>query len=171
MRPGQAGSTEAYDRPWKRVSTAAFSLAAEQEQPTARVPGAGGWQRRPQARADSVLFAEPPQPKRRVFLRRKVLFLLRPLNAGRRLFPRKRHADGFGATFCHQKVAIRRGTRRGSVFSAGQRSEHANKGCSSLFACSRFLQGEDRRSGVPMAQVRKFFVLLPLVRREYEDEC
>ena len=26
-----------------------------------------------------------------------VLFLLRPLNAGRRLFPRKRHADGFGA--------------------------------------------------------------------------
>ncbi len=25
-----------------------------------------------------------------------VLFLLRPLNAGRRLFPRKRHADGFG---------------------------------------------------------------------------
>ena len=61
-----------------------------------RAPGAGGWQRRPQARADSVLFAEPPQPKRRVFLRRKVLFLLRPLNAGRRLFPRKRHADGFG---------------------------------------------------------------------------
>lgn len=43
-----------------------------------------------------MLFAEPPQPKRRVFLRRKVLFLLRPLNAGRRLFPRKRHADGFG---------------------------------------------------------------------------
>ena len=72
------------------------SFAAEREQPTARVPGAGGWQRRPQARADSVLFAEPPQPKRRVFLRRKVLFLLRPLNAGRRLFPRKRHADGFG---------------------------------------------------------------------------
>ena len=27
--------------------------------------------------------------------------------------------------------------RRGSVFSAGQRSEHANKGCSPLFACSR----------------------------------
>ena len=27
-------------------------------------------------------------------------------------------------------------TRRGSVFSAGQRSEHANKGCSPLFACS-----------------------------------
>ena len=160
-RPGQAGSTEAYDRPWKRVSTAAFSLGAEEEQPTARVPGTGGWQRRPQARADSVLFAEPPQPKRRVFLRRKVLFLLRPLNAGRRLFPRKRHADGFGtfnfATLvfllltrhspqavsaraacvgCHQKVAIRRGTRRGSVFSAGQRSEHANKGCSPLFACS-----------------------------------
>ena len=110
MRPGQAGSTEAYDRPWKRVSTAAFSLEAEKEQPTARVPGAGGC---------------------------IVLFLLRPLNAGGRLFPRKRHADGFGATFCHQKVAIRRGTRRGSVFSAGQRSEHANKGCSPLFACSR----------------------------------
>jgi hypothetical protein len=36
---------------------------------TARVPGAGGC---------------------------IVLFLLRPLNAGRRLFPRKRHADGFG---------------------------------------------------------------------------
>ena len=34
--------------------------------------------------------------------------------------PRKRHADGFGATFCHQKVAIRRGTRRGSVFFAGK---------------------------------------------------
>ena len=71
-----------------------------------RAPGAGGWQRRPQARADSVLFTEPPQSKRRVFLRRKVLFLLRPLNAGRRLFPRKRHADGFGATFCRQKVVI-----------------------------------------------------------------
>ena len=53
-------------------ATAAFSLAAEKEQPTARVPGAGGC---------------------------IVLFLLRPLNAGRRLFPRKRHADGFGATF------------------------------------------------------------------------
>ncbi|MEQ2991223.1 hypothetical protein, partial [Alistipes shahii] len=61
----------------------------KKEHSPARVPGAGGWQRRPQARADSVLFAEPPQPKRRVFLRRKVLFLLRPLNAGRRLFPRK----------------------------------------------------------------------------------
>ena len=69
MRPGQAESTEAYDRPWKRVSTAALSLGAEEEQPTARVPGAGGC---------------------------IVLFLLRPLNAGRRLFPRKRHADGFG---------------------------------------------------------------------------
>ena len=57
---------------WQRAggATAAFSLAAEQEQPTARVPGAGGC---------------------------IVLFLLRPLNAGRRLFPRKRHADGFGA--------------------------------------------------------------------------
>ena len=76
MRPGQAGSTEAYDRPWKRVSTAAFSLVAEEGQPTARVPGAGGC---------------------------KGLILLRPLNAGRRWFPRKRHADGFGATFCHQK--------------------------------------------------------------------
>mgnify|MGYP007054888130 CR=1 FL=1 len=69
MRPGQAESTEAYDRPWKRVSTAALSLGAEEEQPTARVPGAGGC---------------------------KGLILLRPLNAGRRLFPRKRHADGFG---------------------------------------------------------------------------
>ena len=55
---------------WREKS--AFSLAAEKEQPTARVPGAGGC---------------------------IVLFLLRPLNAGRRLFPRKRHADGFGATF------------------------------------------------------------------------
>ena len=36
MRPGQAESTEAYDRPWKRVSTAAFSLGAEREQPPAR---------------------------------------------------------------------------------------------------------------------------------------
>ena len=78
------------------------SFAAEREQPTARVPGAGGWQRRPQARADSVLFAEPPQPKRRVFLRRKVLFLLRPLNAGRRLFPRKATCGWFWY-FCHQK--------------------------------------------------------------------
>ena len=31
--------------------------------------------------------------------------------------------------------------RRGSVFSAGQRSEHANKGCSPLFACSH-VRGE-----------------------------
>ena len=56
---------------WQRAggATSAFSLAAEKEQPTARVPGAGGC---------------------------IVLFLLRPLNAGRRLFPRKRHADGFG---------------------------------------------------------------------------
>ena len=69
--------------------TGALSLGAEQEQPTACVPGAGGWQRRPQARADSVLFAEPPQPLRRVFLRRKGLILLRPLNAGRRRLPRK----------------------------------------------------------------------------------
>ncbi|WP_288796998.1 hypothetical protein [uncultured Alistipes sp.] len=60
---------ESRHRPWKRFSTAAFSLAAEKEQPTARVPGAGGC---------------------------KGLILLRPLNAGRRLFPRKRHADGFG---------------------------------------------------------------------------
>ena len=70
-------------------ATAALSLAAEKEQPKARAPGAGGWQRRPQARADSVLFAEPPQPLRRVFLRRKGLILLRPLNAGRRRLPRK----------------------------------------------------------------------------------
>ena len=56
--------------PGSGFQTAAFSLAAEKEQPTARVPGAGGC---------------------------IVLFLLRPLNAGRRLFPRKRHADGFGA--------------------------------------------------------------------------
>ena len=69
--------------------TGALSLGAEQEQPTACVPGAGGWQRRPQARADSVLFAEPPQPLRRVFLRRKGLILLRPLNAGRRRLPRR----------------------------------------------------------------------------------
>ena len=55
-----------------RREKSAFSLAAEQEQPTARVPGAGGC---------------------------IVLFLLRPLNVGRRLFPRKRHADDFGATF------------------------------------------------------------------------
>lgn len=47
----------------------------------------------------------------------------------------------FDWNFCHQKVAIRRGTRRGSVFSAGQRSEHANKGCSPLFACSH-VRGE-----------------------------
>ena len=52
-----------------RREKSAFSLAAEKEQPTARVPGAGGC---------------------------IVLFLLHPLNAGRRLFPRKRHADGFG---------------------------------------------------------------------------
>ena len=195
MRPGQAGSTEAYDRPWKRVSTAAFSLGAEREQPTARVPGAGGC---------------------------IVLFLLRPLNAGRRLFPRKATCGWFWY-FCHQKYKESRddvagvlylfsakrypktprqmpaptssrltfetgarlkggfkgrwaaervisdttlsllkpasyaGTfsrdfvsrlrhragivRRGSVFSAGQRSEHANKGCSPLFACSH-VRGE-----------------------------
>ena len=52
-----------------RREKSAFSLVAEEEQPTARVPGAGGC---------------------------IVLFLLHPLNAGRRLFPRKRHADGFG---------------------------------------------------------------------------
>ena len=45
-----------------RREKSAFSLAAEKEQPTARVPGAGGC---------------------------IVLFLLHPLNAGRRLFPRK----------------------------------------------------------------------------------
>ena len=55
--------------PGSGFQTAAFSLAAEKGQPTARVPGAGGC---------------------------IVLFLLRPLNAGRRLFLRKRHADGFG---------------------------------------------------------------------------
>ena len=33
--------------------TSALSLGAEQEQPTACVPGAGGWQRRPQAKADT----------------------------------------------------------------------------------------------------------------------
>ena len=54
-----------------------------------RAPGAGGWQRRPQARADSVLFTEPPQSKRRVFLRRKGLILLRPFSADRRTIPRK----------------------------------------------------------------------------------
>ena len=75
MRSGQAGSTEAYDRPWKRVSTAALSLGAEEEQPTARVPGAGGC---------------------------KGLILLRPLNAGRRLFPRKATCGWFWY-FCHQK--------------------------------------------------------------------
>ena len=75
MRPGQAGSTEAYDRPWKRFQTSAFSLGAEREQPTARVPGAGGC---------------------------IVLFLLRPLNAGRRLFPRKATCGWFWY-FCHQK--------------------------------------------------------------------
>ena len=47
----------------------ALSLGADKECPTARAPGAGGC---------------------------KGLILLRPLNAGRRLFPRKRHADGFG---------------------------------------------------------------------------
>ena len=197
MRPGQAESTEAYDRPWKRVSTAALSLGAEEEQPTARVPGAGGC---------------------------KGLILLRPLNAGRRLFPRKATCGWFWY-FCHQKyresrddvagvlylfsakrypktprqmpsptssrltlapgarlkggfkgrwaaeriisdttlsllkpasyagarafsrafvsrLRHRAGTvRRGSVFSAGQRSEHANKGCSPLFACSH-VRGE-----------------------------
>ena len=97
------------------------------------------------------------------------LSLLKPASyAGARAFSR-----AFVSRLRHRAGIF----RRNSVFSAGQRSEHANMGehpmfaCSSLFACSRFLQGEDRRSGVPMAQVRKFFVLLPLVRREYEDEC
>ena len=58
---------------WREKS--AFSLAAEKEQPTARVPGAGGC---------------------------IVLFLLRPLNAGRRLFPRKATCGWFWY-FCHQK--------------------------------------------------------------------
>ena len=69
--------------------TGALSLGAEQEQPTACAPEAGGWQRHPQARADSVLFAEPPQPLRRVFLRRKGLILLRPLSTGRRRLPQR----------------------------------------------------------------------------------
>ena len=76
MRSEQAGSTEAYDRPWKRVlNRRILSLGAEEEQPTARVPGAGGC---------------------------IVLFLLRPLNAGRRLFPRKATCGWFWY-FCHQK--------------------------------------------------------------------
>ena len=53
-----------------------------------RAPGAGGWQRRPQARADSVLFAEPPQPKRRVFLRRKP-DLAAPAQRGPEVVPAK----------------------------------------------------------------------------------
>ena len=36
-----------------------------------------------------VLFAEPPQPLRRVFLRRKGLILLRPLSTGRRRLPQR----------------------------------------------------------------------------------
>ena len=36
-----------------------------------------------------VLFAEPPQPLRRVFLRREGLILLRPLSTGRRRLPQR----------------------------------------------------------------------------------
>ena len=45
-------------------------------------------------------------------------------------------ARAFSRAFV-SRLRHRAGTvRRGSVFSAGQRSEHANKGCSPLFACS-----------------------------------
>ena len=53
----------------------ALSLGADKECPTARAPGAGGC---------------------------KGLILLRPLNAGRRLFPRKATCGWFWY-FCHQK--------------------------------------------------------------------
>lgn len=60
------------------------------------MPGAEGWQRRPQARADSLLFAEPPRPLLRVFLRRKGLILLRPLKRARGRSRGERLADDFG---------------------------------------------------------------------------
>ena len=57
------------------------------------------------------------------------LSLLKPASyAGARAFSR-----AFVSRLRHRAGIV----RRGSVFSAGQRSEHANKGCSPLFACSR----------------------------------
>ena len=56
------------------------------------------------------------------------LSLLKPASyAGARAFSR-----AFVSRLRHRAGTV----RRGSVFSAGQRSEHANKGCSPLFACS-----------------------------------
>ena len=87
-----------------------------------RAPGAGGWQRRPQARADSVLFTEPPQSKRRVFLRRKGLILLRPLNAGRRLFPRKATCGWFWVPFGTKRYEWFRGHSPRLMLLAGCRT-------------------------------------------------
>ena len=57
------------------------------------------------------------------------LSLLKPASyAGARAFSR-----AFVSRLRHRAGIV----RRGSVFSAGRRSEHANKGCSPLFACSR----------------------------------
>ena len=61
------------------------------------------------------------------------LSLLKPASyAGARAFSR-----AFVSRLRHRAGTV----RRGSVFSAGQRSEHANKGCSPLFACSH-VRGE-----------------------------
>ena len=56
------------------------------------------------------------------------------------------YAGTFSRDFV-SRLRHRNGTvRRGSVFSAGQRSEHANKGCSPLFACSRVRMFAENRA-------------------------
>ena len=99
-------------------ATAALSLAAEKEQPKARAPGAGGWQRRPQARADSVLFAEPPQPKRRVFLRRKP-DLTAPAQRGSEGTPARTACGWFWAPFTTKRyitASVKHSEKRIGIF-------------------------------------------------------
>ena len=118
-RNSQIGYAESCHRPWKRVSTAAFSLGAEKEQPKARVPGAGGC---------------------------KGLILLRPLSAGRRTVPRKATCGEFWVPFAVKRYKTPRGTRRkwASCFCEAiavpyertNMGEHANMGEHPLFACS-----------------------------------
>ena len=101
---------------------------------------------------------------------------LRPALSGRsKIRPLQPPAPGTRAVGCPSSATSENAAVYNSLlgvmpgFCANMRTG-ANTLCSRVRP-SRFLQGEDRRSGVPMAQVRKFFVLLPLVRREYEDEC
>ena len=93
-----------------------------------------------------VLFAEPPQPLRRVFLRRKGLILLRPFSADRRTIPRKATCGELWVPFAVKRYKTPRGTRRkwASCFCEAiavpyertNMGEHANKGEHPMFACS-----------------------------------